>query len=229
MKCAELEKDIQLLLDDEINSPESRILNAHLKDCHSCRQEFANLRQVRELLKVQPAIVPDEAFDNRMLRTIENHRLFQPPAKQSRFASLLTFPRPIFAAALFTVGIGLAFLLGRNSVSQIPQPVADASGKQEVRTVEKLVAADPIEKVVTQTKVITKYIKVPVISEKTVEKKIYFSNSIRPKSNEIADKEKPENVVGKKQSETAKQFNLKDLQPVANVTYQIIKKGENNE
>jgi hypothetical protein len=32
-----------------------------------------------------------------------------------------------------------------------------------------------------------------------------------------------------KDEDIAKQFNLKDLQPVANVSYKIIRKGEDNE
>ena len=233
MKCTEFEKSIQMLIDEEIESPQRRLLEEHLTDCRLCGQEFANLQQVGKMLKRQPAILPHDSFDNRILQIIKSHQMFQPQVKTNRFFSLLVFYKPIFAGGLFAVGIGFAFLLGRVSVSSTSQPIGEITVKSEFKTAEKTVVTEPVEKIVTRTKFVTKYIENPVIKERVIEKKIFINNRLRLELKKPENIGKPEIVAGQanklKQAGIAKQFNLKDLQPSAKVSYQIIRKGENNE
>lgn len=232
MKCIEIEKNIDLLLDDEANLLQKQEIKTHLEICDSCQTKFEALQKTKALLKEQPAILPSNSFDNRMLQAFENKLNAKPTPKENWFAKFFAIPKPAFALmlALFAIGVGLAFLFGRMSVSS-PQPIISNVAKnteKEAKPNEKMVEISPPEKIVNQTKFITKYVEIPVVKEKVIEKIVYVNEpiNIKPKTN----KEDLVNETNKKERENiVNQVSLKDLQPVANVTYKIIRRGENNE
>ena len=132
MKCIEIEKNIDLLLDDEANLLQKQEIKAHLEICNSCQTKFEVLQKTKGLLQQQPVILPSNSFDNRMLQAFENKLNSKPTPKESWFARLFSIPKPAFALmlALFAVGLGLAFLVGRLSVSS-PSQLANSEPKIE--------------------------------------------------------------------------------------------------
>jgi hypothetical protein len=229
MKCFETEKNIDLLLDDEADELQKQELKAHLAICESCQNELQIRQQAQVLLKNQPPILPTTAFDKRMLEAFENTLQAKRKPQKSWFASLFTIPKPLLvsAVALFTLGIGFAFLVGRMSVASPPQLIV-SDVQNTSQPTETMVKPTPEirEVVVTKTeeKVVTKYVNVPVVKEKNVERIVYVEKPTGTKK--TTNRTLP---VQSKEEFLASRFNLKDLQPIANVTYQIIKKGENNE
>lgn len=233
MKCIEIENFIDLILDGEANQLQNNDLKAHLAICSECRTEFEARRQTQSLLQIQPKILPTNDFDNQMLKAFENKLKTKPSAKTNWFVNLFAFPKLKFAAtaALFMAGIALAFLFGRLSVSSSPQIVV-SQGENMTQPKEKVIATptqkDEVAITKPEIKTVIKYVNVPVVQEKIVEKSVCretpkqeFSQTNKEVLAKSANEKSPEEI--------AKQFNLKDLQPVANVTYTIIRKGENNE
>jgi hypothetical protein len=233
MKCFETEKNIDLLLDDEADELQKQQLKAHLAICESCQNELQIRQQSQILLQNQPPILPTTAFDKRMLALFENTLKAKQKPQKNWFTSLFTLPKPLLvsAAALLTLGIGFAFLVGRMSVASPPQLII-SDVQNTSQPTETMVKPTPeIREVVvrkTEEKVITKYVNVPVMKEKIVERIVYLE---KPKTTfKEAKKEVQTNTpIEVKDEDIAKQFNLKDLQPVANVSYKIIRKGEDNE
>ncbi|MBX7169909.1 MAG: zf-HC2 domain-containing protein [Pyrinomonadaceae bacterium] len=233
MKCIEIENLIDLLLDGEASQLQKQDLKAHLAICPECQTEFEARRQTQGLLQIQPKILPTSDFDNQMLKVFENKLKTKPSANTNWFVNLFAFPKLKFAAtaALFMAGIALAFLFGRLSVSSSPQIVV-SQGEIMSQPTEKVTATptqkDEVGTTKPEIKTVIKYVNVPVVQEKIVEKSIF--REIQKKEVPQTNKEILANSANEKsQEEIAKQFNLRDLQPVANVTYTIIRKGENNE
>lgn len=225
MKCFETEKNIDLLLDDEANDLQKQELKAHLAICESCQAEVQIRQQTQILLKNQPPILPVEEFDKRMLAAFENK--LQPKNEKSWWSAFFLISKPAFALAVAVFGLALAFLLGRMSVASPPNLNAANVEKTPEKIVITVTPTPEIREVVvtkTEEKIVTKYVNVPVVKEKVVEKLVYVEKPSKTK--EPTNKTLP---TQNKENYLAEKFNLKDLQPVANVTFQIIKKGENNE
>lgn len=226
--CSENEKTHKLI-DEELNETEKLAFEKHLSVCPECRDLYDSTRQTRTLLLAQPPVLPDNGFDNRMLRLIEEKT--EKKAAKVGFLSVFSgFSLKLgFAALIAAAALGLAFQLGRMSAfssSQNDLTQISTTEKESNPATEKTIVLPPTEKIVTQVRTVTKYIQVPVIKKVREEKIVYAGNS---KSTE------PENAVSPKQKNEireeiiAKQFNLKDLQPVSEASYRIIRKGENNE
>ena len=235
MKCADFNEKVNLLLDGEADPLETENLQSHFADCRNCREDFLLQQKTQTLLRIQPPILPSNSFDNKMLRAFENHK--KQVVRESGFVPWFNFSNPFLkyslTAAVFVLGFGSAFLFGRMSVTPPNNSTALQSEKIETRQNEKQVQPPTGENPNTsspatniETKIITKYLKVPVVKEKIVEKKVYITKMIKsePQSETFA-----ETKTKKDREKFAEQFDLKELQPVSKVSYKIIRKGESNE
>ncbi|HRH45808.1 MAG TPA: hypothetical protein PKY82_29470, partial [Pyrinomonadaceae bacterium] len=115
--------------------------------------------------------------------------------------------------------------------SSPPQIIAGQPANSETKQDEiKLPTVNSVKEEIATTpeiKTTIKYVEVPIIKEKIVERIVYLNKPNQKKEIEnINIKNPPTNAQN---DNLASQFNLKDLQPVANVTYKIIRKGETNE
>lgn len=233
MKCSEVKNFFQPLLDNEIELANKLEIEAHLEVCELCRVDFETLQNTQKLLKKQPQILPTMSFDNRVLQAFETRKSEKLEPPKSWFAGLFAIPKPAlgFAVTLFTLALGLTFLLGRMSVSSSPQIIAEKTANSESKQDEiKLSTVKPVKEEVISTpeiKTVIKYVEVPVIKEKIVERIVYLNKPNQKKEIENINIKNPPTI--EKNDKIASQFNLKDLQPVANVTYKIIRKGETNE
>lgn len=237
MKCVESNEKLNLMLDGEAGEKESQAIQLHLENCPLCRSDLLARRTAQQLLKLQPPILPDDSFDRRMMRAFENHgKIAATPAK-SVFAKWFAFTNPLakfgLTAAVFAFGFGFAFLFGRMSVSANLNAVSSSPVKIVSARIENQKSTDqnsdrqnisPVEK----EKTVVKYIKIPVIREKIVEKKIYINANSNPVPNQPIDTFANTEIT-RSDEKTAAQFNLKNLQPVADISYKIIRKGATNE
>jgi hypothetical protein len=234
MKCIEAGQNIQLLIDDNLERRNEQQLKAHLAGCEACAQELETLKLMKGLLSIQPQILPKTEFDQRMLAAFKDQTIFEPKAEPNWLIALFAISKPAiaFALALFVLGCGLSFLFGRMSVSSFPQlTVSDTENKQTQPTTTQIKSPDisASEPAVNpEIKTVTKYVNVPLIKEKIVRQIVYVNG---PHQNIIGSKsvKATASVNSARRQDMAKRLNLKDLQPIANVTYKIIRKGENNE
>lgn len=222
--CSENEK-IHKFIDRELSETESLKIEKHLSVCSECQNAFDFIHQTRTFLIAQPPILPSGNFDKEMLRLIET-KAAKNQEKKGFLSIFSSFPLKLgFAALVAIIALGITFQLGRMSVSPLPQNVLSQDLPAEKKTdsptsVKETLVSQPPEKIVTQVKTVTKYVQIPVVKKIKEEKIVYVNNSKK------ANLETP---ILPKQENTAKNFNLKDLQPVSEVSYRIIRKGENNE
>ena len=234
MKCSEVKNFFQPLLDNEIELAGKDEIKTHLDVCDLCRADFESLQTTQNLLKKQPQILPTMSFDNRVLQAFESRKNAKQETKKSWFAGLFAIPKPAlaFALGLFALALGLTFLLGRLSVASSPQiviqpPVNIESKQDEVKQQSVNPVKEEVARATPEIRTVTKIVQVPVVKEKIVERIVYLNKQNQNRGIENKNIKNPPTIA--KNDNIASQFNLKNLQPVMNVTYQIIKKGENNE
>lgn len=222
--CSDYER-IHNLIDEELNDDEKSKLENHFSICSECRRIFDSVRQTRLLLTAQPPILPSRNFDREIQRLIEN-KTGKGEAKKGFLSIFAGFPLKLgFASLILAIALGVAFQLGRMSVSSLPQIILtqDLSAAKEPDSIappEKIIISKPTEKIVTQVKTVTKFIQVPVVKKIKEEKIIYVESKKRGNV---------ETPFFSKQQNIAKNFNLKDLHPVSEISYRVVRNGENNE
>ena len=226
MKCPEI--NIQLLLDNEIDLFEKQEVEAHLAVCNSCSCEFQAQVATRKLLKQQPAILPGNTFDNSVLQAFENRQVKSDTVKISWLASIFVIPKPIlaFGVLMFLVTAGLAFQIGRLSVSSPPHIDLAKTTDETLETIpttpDRIKRQEAIPKE-PEIKKITKYVKVPIVREKVVEKIIYINKPVQKAKRTKKIKKQTKQPIAAKN--IAAQFNLRDMRSPEFLKYKIIKQG----
>ena len=223
MKCVEVEKQIDLMIDNELNLLQRNEIEQHCSQCNSCQKSYQFLQKTKVVLKNQPTLLPTVFLDSQILQAFENHHR-QPP-KMSFWKQLL-IPKPAFALilTLFAIAIGLAFLLGRASVSKIePESVKNLPIQIEQKQIQQTAETNQ-PKVLT----VTKYVKVPVFKEKEVIKIVQIEKPIPKIQNQPIVKSGGFDNSNKSNALITK-INLEDFQPISEMKTRIVRKGEINE
>ena len=225
MRCVEVVKQIDLMLDNELNLLQSKEIEQHCSQCNTCQKSYQILEKTKGVLKNQPSLLPTAFLDSQILQAFENHHR-QPP--KTNFWKHFLIPKPAFALilTLFAIGVGLAFLLGRMSVSKIETELVKSENlpiqiepKQIQQTTE---TNEPT--VLT----VTKYVKVPVFKEKEVIKIVQIEKPIpKIQSQPIIKSGNFDNSSTSKALIT--KINLEEFQPIAELKTRIVRKGEINE
>lgn len=227
MKCIEVEKQIDLMLDNELNLLQRNDIEQHCLHCPSCRKSHQTLQIMGKTLKKQPSILPTALLDRQILRAFENHHQPKETTKRSFWRQFL-IPRPAFAAIsiLFAVGFGFAFLLGRFTS---PEKVNTEQFTQTPIIKTEIVEKE-VEKIVPQIVTVTKVIRIPVVRTKIVNKQIEVSTQ---KNSPQTNERETNNIAGNKSSTFNQiiqtKLNSENFRPVANIEIKVIKKGETNE
>jgi anti-sigma factor RsiW len=104
MKCQILRKMFSEYIDDELAPEQKEVVNRHIRDCKTCREEFERLLAVHKLFADAERFTAPFGFSTRVVANLEERR--------ESFWSRL-FARPVFlkavevAFALIIVIIGL--------------------------------------------------------------------------------------------------------------------------
>ena len=186
---------VELALDG-LAPAKSAELPAELKDCRSCREEFATIRStLRTSGQALQSALPAEDFwpgyharlqtalANSVARQDEN-RIYSP---QSRFSgarvwlalrSFLTtsvrVPAPVAAALVLLFGVAVFFAMQYQPTraARAETPVARDAATNESLTATSIESAPAV----------TKIVEVPVIKEKVVTRIVYVEASRRPRN-----------------------------------------------
>lgn len=214
MNCVEVKEHLETFLDEQTDRDLSREIARHLNDCEPCRAEFAELDFVSSLLKKELPVSPAKQLDVRVMAAFRQHHKQKSAWNLSAFFASFFAPKPIGALLTLCLLTVLAFLIGRITapqreiiVSSPPQIIEKEVPREVVKYVEKpttQIIEIPTKKIVTRT------------IYRTLERKngTYFANNL------------PKNISD---SAVSTQFDLKDFQPLGEITPRIMKKGETNE
>jgi hypothetical protein len=218
MKCVEVKEHLETFLDGETGVIWRDEIETHLETCESCRAEFAELRSVSRLLRKELPVSAPNHLDAKVFAAFRQHHEKKSVWNWSAILASIFAPKPIFA--LLTLGIltGLAFLVGRMTAPANEIIVASPS-----QIVEKEVPKEVIKYIEVPT---TKIVEIPIEREKIVTQIVYRNVEMKRKS--LSPTLRAGNSPNKN-SESVEQVDLKDFQPLGEISPKILKKGETNE
>lgn len=238
MQCVEVEKLVNWLVDDELESSVKRSVKDHLGECHSCRRVFESMQAVRGTLKnYLPPIAPPSRLDALVMEAFYSKQK-QPASStpQSWLQTIfgrLAIPKPAaltFATVVFAALFGFAFQLGRISATDIQMTMpADSSAMLQTPPFDKI---SPVAAAETPA---VKIVEVPVVREKIVTRFVYLNKRRGERSEVKTARSNPpppnESLMNDSIAENGylTQTNLKGFQPVSNIKTSIIKGGTTNE
>lgn len=221
MKCVDVKEHLETFLDGETSFARRNEVELHLEFCESCQQELAELRSVSLLLKKDLPVSPSIQLDEKVLAAFRQHQQIKKEARwnwSAIFAGIM-IPKPALAIILLGLFVltGLAFLIGRMTAP-----------KQEtvVSTIKESTPSTPTEVVKYIEVPTTKYLLSPVEKEKIITRIIY--RNIESPLPETPTTPLKTNVSNDGE-DTSQQVDLKDFQPIGELSPRILKKGEMNE
>ena len=160
MNCIETKKNIESLLDGELDADLKNAVEHHLWICSTCRELREQTVSLSGLLQASRAALPSADFDKRMMKSFKNHHASSWSWRRMIFGAMV-IPKPAFATLLILMvaGLWLAFQIGKisSTIISMTSPSVNAN--------EILVPAE--------TTIQTVLVEVPVIKEKTVTRTIY--------------------------------------------------------
>lgn len=215
MNCTETRKNIEALLDGELDDAQKDAIEHHLWMCPPClelRERAANLSKL--LLSSASAAAP-AALDRRVMQSFERHRAKKSSWRRALVGGLM-IPKPIFAALLIatTAALWLAFQVGKIS-----------SSKVSMSAPEIVVNGLPPP----ETKIQTVTVEVPVVREKIVTRTVYVRErkSIQTKKSESVDvlrrSDSPLYSSTVAENNYLTDVSLKGFEPAAEIGAKIIK------
>lgn len=244
MDCNKFEKQIEAFVDDELDRSSRKRIEAHLAECSSCEKTLENLQAVRGILRNSlPAVSTSSAVDDHVMaafhRKHEQRNTSKPTRWWQAIFGQISLPNPAlsFAAIVLLATVGLAFQLGRMSVSEIQSTVpatetADLSAKSPENISSERIVEVPVIKTVEVP--VTKIVEVPVVKEKVVTKVVYVNwRQEKDAKNENAPGNFSRDTLALSSSVDEKGFvtqvNLKGFQPASELKTRIIKGEKSNE
>jgi hypothetical protein len=243
MNCTEVEKQIYFLLDDGASSEIREQVKHHLKECQNCKQIYAKLEAVNEVLMKSITVPEPYRMDTNVIEAFRRHQSKKHKAKESAnwwaaLLELILIPKTAVAlfALLFVVSGALAFQFGRMTATNVQAPTSQAEKINQLTFKEKdapVISTEPASKPMADSHS-TKFIKVPVIKEKIVTRIVYVNKPLKRESQrDTSSGTFEKNNLAIKSSMQRNEFltevNLKGFQLVSDSKVRIIKKGETNE
>jgi len=243
MKCIEVEKQIDSLLDGEVSSVIREEVEHHFKECRICGQTHEKLRAVNELL-MKPIPVPDpKRLDEFVMDAFYRHQNKKQEIKETvgwwtALSRLSRIPKTAMAlgALLFATSVGLAFQLGRITATDIQVASPQTEKVSQPALKENKVFVSPAETAsnIKKEVPVTKFIRIPIIKEKIVNRIVYVDKpQKRERENRFPSVMSEGSNLALKSSTRKNDFftkvNLKGLQVISDSKTRIIKKGENDE
>ena len=223
MNCIETKKNIEALLDGELDDAQKDAVEHHLWICSACRELREQTRSLSSLLQMGSIALPSDELDKRVLRSFQKHRA---PNWSWRRAIVGAFviPKPAFAAVLIAAlaGFWLAFQIGKISSTIVSVDTPSVISNE-------MPAQMPAE-----TAVQTVMVEVPVVKEKIVTRTVYVREQKNDKNqkNKLADtKENNSPLYGSTVADNGyfTDVSLKGFLPSAKINAKIIKEVKEDE
>lgn len=237
MLCSEIEKWIESLIDDELDLPFKKNVEAHVTGCRSCERIFEGAQRLRNVLKNSlPVVSPRNGLDDSVMdafyRKQAEREASKPTAWRRGVFSLIAIPKPAFAVLtiIFATLLGLGFQLGRISVAPAQSLIAVKQADESL-----LQTSDQSAPVKIVEVPLTKIVEVPVVKEKVVTRYIYL-NKLNHKRIEVKSKRQNNSQLDNLAIKNSiaedgyiTQTSLKGFQPMSEIKVGIVKGGKENE
>ena len=114
MKCRSVQKKLSVYQDRELEPREQEQVRNHLLSCRACREQFAELERVWNIVGQFEEIHPDPWFYSQLVRKIKEPREQGLLPNFQRVFRLM--PSPVIASILLVIGILAGAYLGNTLV-----------------------------------------------------------------------------------------------------------------
>jgi hypothetical protein len=163
MKCIENKKNIEALLDNELDDALRDAIEGHFQVCPVCRESKEQASSLSTLLQMSQIPLPSTALDRRIMKSFRRQHESVPVWRRFILGTFAV-PKPAFAALLILAmaGFWTAFQVGKIYSTSIS--ISEQLG-------ETTKAPIPMPE---QTEVQTVVVEVPIIKEKIVTRTIYL-------------------------------------------------------
>ncbi len=224
MNCIETKKNLEALLDNELNDEMKDAVEHHLWICPACCELRERTMSLSNLLQASRVDSPSAELDKGVMKSFKNHYTSSRSWRRIIFGSLVV-PKPAFATLLVLAiaGFWLAFQVGKITSTPISM-LSPAINANE----------SPVQ-IPAETKIQTVFFEVPVIKEKFVTRTVYIRESKinkREKRNSSPDPRKSNlSLYGSTVAENGffTDVSLKGFQPAAELNAKIIKEVKEDE
>jgi anti-sigma factor RsiW len=229
MNCIDTKKNIEALLDDELDDASKDAVEHHLWVCSDCRDMRERMSSLSSLLQVSRIESPSVEIDKRVMKSFQKHHSSIPFRWRRAFIGGFIVPKPAFAVLLILAlaGFWLAFEIGKISSTT----VLTATPSVTTNSIQTPAAAAAV----TETKIETVVVEVPVVKEKVVLRTVYVrepKNNKNEKNNPSADaKQSNLPLYSSTVAENGyfTDVSLKGFQPSAEISARIIKEVREDE
>ena len=139
MCCRTVERKLNAFLDAELPAAERARVEAHLRECASCRQALDQLRRVAAALAQAPAPppVPDGFAERLMARAARRAEQASHRPVVVRLWPSFSLAMRVAAAAMLALGIGLGALMGWD-MSRTPSKPSQLAAAADPNAVYRL-------------------------------------------------------------------------------------------
>ncbi len=227
MRCIEVKKNIDAVIDGEATAEQSNDLKTHIVNCGLCRTELKVQETLSTYLKRILPVSPAASLDEKVLKAfqlVHSKQQVQTVGEENRTGKIGWFgvPRFAYAVAIFLLTITAisTFQLGKMSASEL-------SSNTELPQNDQTKSEKPMLTNIVHVPVIQeKIVRVPVTTEKIITRTIYVkkkTESLSPKKNGITLKSSVEN------NGYLTQANLAGFRPVSEINLRISKEEKENE
>ena len=226
MNCIEMKKNIEALVDGEINGALKESVERHLLVCRDCCELKEEMILLSSFLQTSEIAPPSAELDDRVINSFrQHHKPIVPTSSWQRmFFGSMAIPKPVFAALLILAMAAswLAFQIGKiNSATVFVQSPFVVTNEIPVQTP----AESPAQ---------TVFVEVPVIKEKIVTRTVYIreqKNSKTEKTETPADSK--QDFLPSSSSVADNGFftdvSLKGFAPTEQINAKIIKEEKKDE
>jgi predicted anti-sigma-YlaC factor YlaD len=142
MKCHTIEKKISAYQDGELSASEKEKVARHLADCHSCREQYARLQRMWQVLGDQTEIGPTPGFYKRVSQKIDQTPEKSVLGPRWRNWGLRALPSPVFASVILAIGMLCGTYIGNYFIKI--QPFHNVAAYPEEGFLSSLKVFDPV-------------------------------------------------------------------------------------
>ena len=96
---------LSIYMDEEMPSPWKEKMEIHLTECSVCREKYANLRRIQELLTEKADEKPEQTAKDRIWQKLSNKRRYRPQTRL--WQRRISIPLPAAAGLVLVIIAGL--------------------------------------------------------------------------------------------------------------------------
>lgn len=223
MNCTETQKNIEALLDGELDDAQRDVVEHHLWMCPPCLELRERTASLSKLLRAAEAAAAPAALDRWVMRSFEEQHRAKKSSRRRAFFDGLRVPKPIFAAFLMAAAaaaLWLAFQIGKISASSVSMTAPEI-------VVNQIAPPEPKTRTVA--------VEVPIIREKIVTRTVYVRarKSVETEKSTSLDRlrrnDSPLYSSTVAENNYLTDVNLQGFEPSAEIGAKIIKGVKENE